>query len=457
MLRSNYIKITPSSRCDQQWVITTLRNCRLDPRSTPFPARSLTVSHAHSGEGKCSNDSRKLRPLPSHLLDMAALNVGPVVELPESHRNSPLAPSQEMAYRQKCIDLKRRLSEIESNNDSIRQRLNRERHFQDKMRLNRAILLNHMKDLVENPSKRYDEDKMEDLTSRHRSRMRGQPDERGDAYLLDDSSEISSSDEAHEVVGFPASRLIDLEASLLADPAQPAERPGRIKRARNGTPRASGGVPASASAAAVAAAAATVAPTTTTSNTPLAPNATSVSAYHSSGLPHIAPANPMSPAGPAQAVEPKSSSFRVASSASTTAPTPLQPHTAPHQAHRQSPTPVHQNPTQTVGTSAAVEATAAPPVRPTPPFDQFTAHLVPQLEADNIPSSEIGPKIRETWNHIGEKGQDPWQKKYGEEMMAYERARDEWKRMQREGNSRSARFVNGGGGSGSGGFSAVNS
>jgi hypothetical protein len=90
-------------------------------------------------------------------------------------------------------------------------------------------------------------------------------------------------------------------------------------------------------------------------------------------------------------------------------------------------------------------------VRPTPPFDQFTAHLVPQLQADNIPPADIQPKIRETWNGIGEAGQEPWKRKYGEEMMAYERAMDEWKRAQREG-SRGTKFVNGGGG----GFSAVN-
>lgn len=130
---------------------------------------------------------------------MASANSGAIVGLPESHRNSPLAPSQEMAYRQKCIDLKRRLSEIEANNDSIRQRLNREKHFQDKMRLNRAILLNHMRELVENPSKRYSEDKMERLAAQSGSRTTGPPDVRDNDYMLDESSEVSSSDEFQEV------------------------------------------------------------------------------------------------------------------------------------------------------------------------------------------------------------------------------------------------------------------
>lgn len=174
--------------------------------------------------------------------------------------------------------------------------------------------------------------------------------------------------------------------------------------------------------------------------------------YHNSSLPHIAPANTFSPARTAQVIEPHSSSFRATSSTSNTTQIPLQPHPAPHQAHQQSPTPMHQTAVPALHHSTTLDISLPPqPVRPTPPFDQFTAHLVPQLEADNIPSAEIGPKIRETWNGIGEVGQEPWQRKYAEEMMIYERAMDEWKRVQREG-SRGSKFVNGGGG----GFSAVN-
>ena len=138
-------------------------------------------------------------PIQDLLLNMASLSTGAVAGLPESHQNSPLAPSQEMAYRQKCIDLKRRLSEIEANNDSLCQRLNRERHFQDKMRLNRAILLNHMKDLVEHPFKRYDPDKMDKNNAHIGSRVRGLPDDKGNGFLFDDSSQNSSSDEVQEV------------------------------------------------------------------------------------------------------------------------------------------------------------------------------------------------------------------------------------------------------------------
>jgi hypothetical protein len=130
---------------------------------------------------------------------MASLSAGTLTGLPESHRNSPLAPSQEMAYRQKCIDLKRRLSEIEANNDSLHQKLRRERHFQDKMRLNRAILLNHMKELVDNPVKRFSQDEMDRITAPSRNQATDMQEAKGNGFMFDDSSDDSFSDEAHEV------------------------------------------------------------------------------------------------------------------------------------------------------------------------------------------------------------------------------------------------------------------
>ena len=136
---------------------------------------------------------------------MASLSTGvggaplPVAGLPESHRNSPLAPSQEMAYRQKCIELQRRLSEIEANNEIIRQRLIRERPFLNKMRLNRAILLNHMKELVENFTNRSGEDRMERCATNSGSRMTGLQGDKGNGFAFDESSEISFSDEVQEV------------------------------------------------------------------------------------------------------------------------------------------------------------------------------------------------------------------------------------------------------------------
>ena len=68
----------------------------------------------------------------------------------QPHKVPSLAPSQELAYRTKCIELRRRLAEIEKNNDGTRKRIQRERKAQDKMRLNRAILLHHIKDMMDN-------------------------------------------------------------------------------------------------------------------------------------------------------------------------------------------------------------------------------------------------------------------------------------------------------------------
>lgn len=352
---------------------------------------------------------------------MAALHISTVVDLPDSHRNSPLAPSQEMAYRQKCIDLKRRLSEIEANNDSLHARLNRERHFQDKMRLNRAILLNHMKELVENRSNYASQPLTDTIPSSSGRRGSGPPEEKASGFIFDDSSEISSSDEAHQ---------------------DPEERPLRVKRARDGTPRRSAATKRG-----------------NPSNTPLAAKSSTIPTYHTSGLPHIVPANAIPPAGPAQPQEAHTAAFRVGSSASnTTTPTPLQPHPAPHQTRHQPPTPTHPTSASTLLPPSTIDTSLPPqPIRPIPPFDQFNAHLVPQLEADNIPAADIEPKIRETWKEIGDHGRKPWELKYRNEMMVYERETDEWKRLQKEG-SRGSKFANGAGaGAGAGtGFSAVN-
>lgn len=76
-------------------------------------------------------------------------------------------------------------------------------------------------------------------------------------------------------------------------------------------------------------------------------------------------------------------------------------------------------------------AILVPPTRPLEPFKQFTDHLRPQLIEDNVPSSEIGSKIDATWYDIGREGQLPWEEKYEQEMMAYEAQMDEFKKAQR--------------------------
>ena len=81
------------------------------------------------------------------------------------HRAAPLAPSQELAYRRKCIQLRRRLTEIEANNDLARRRVEQEKNHINKMRLNRAILLNHLKELAEVPSRKLSKEEISKLAN----------------------------------------------------------------------------------------------------------------------------------------------------------------------------------------------------------------------------------------------------------------------------------------------------
>ncbi|QDS75097.1 hypothetical protein FKW77_007088 [Venturia effusa] len=66
--------------------------------------------------------------------------------------NSPLPPSVETAYYRKCIELKRRINEIEENNDSLRVRKMRTERAILKMRLERGFLLERIaQTMKENP------------------------------------------------------------------------------------------------------------------------------------------------------------------------------------------------------------------------------------------------------------------------------------------------------------------
>lgn len=66
--------------------------------------------------------------------------------------NSPLPPSVETAYYRKCIELKRRINEIEDSNDSLRVRKIRTERAILKMRLERCFLLEKIaQTMKENP------------------------------------------------------------------------------------------------------------------------------------------------------------------------------------------------------------------------------------------------------------------------------------------------------------------
>jgi hypothetical protein len=60
-------------------------------------------------------------------------------------QNSGLPPSVETAYYRKCIELKRRINDIEENNDTMRTRKLRTERAITKLRIERAILLERIR------------------------------------------------------------------------------------------------------------------------------------------------------------------------------------------------------------------------------------------------------------------------------------------------------------------------
>lgn len=121
------------------------------------------------------------------------------------HRVAPLAPSQELAYRRKCIQLRRRLTEIEVNNDATRRRIEQEKNHINKMRLNRAILLNHLKELMETPSKKLSKEEINQAATgingvgRLAERARPQKKKAQTEYLLEESTDETEDEEIPEV------------------------------------------------------------------------------------------------------------------------------------------------------------------------------------------------------------------------------------------------------------------
>jgi hypothetical protein len=72
------------------------------------------------------------------------------IQLTEATQNTPLAPSVEKAYYRKCIELKRRLNDVEEANDAARQRKARLNRAIMKMRLERAFLLEQLAKRLQN-------------------------------------------------------------------------------------------------------------------------------------------------------------------------------------------------------------------------------------------------------------------------------------------------------------------
>ncbi|KIW35241.1 uncharacterized protein PV07_01947 [Cladophialophora immunda] len=348
----------------------------------------------------------------------------PAGDLP-LHRNAPLAPTQELAYRKKCIQLKRRLAEIETNNDATRKRIIQETEHVQKMRLLRAILLNHLQDIMTAPAKKLTPEQLDKIGVLANGTgnlaelagsgvvpelQRRRPEGEG---LLDDSSEASDEDEP-----------------------EPVERPERRRRTNN-TFRE------------------TIMNTAT-------PGETAPAMYHQTPLPSLAPASSFSPVPHDPAA--LTSSFRINSSTpqaptnpgtqqqfpdatySQSSPIPVNQHLGvPYQSPSQ-PRPPSVAPTQDTGANGLARSPGVPvrPERPEAPYVQFTMHMRPQLEADDYPPEQIPARIQAEWDGLSADNRKLWDDRYEDQMKEYTAAMDAWKRATRREPSGS-------------GFSSINS
>ncbi|KAI4192621.1 MAG: hypothetical protein LQ346_004219, partial [Caloplaca aetnensis] len=75
-------------------------------------------------------------------------NTSPHTLVASSSAPPTLPPSVEAAYKIKCIALKKRLIEIETQNDATRERIVRSERGIRKLRLERAILLTRLSEII---------------------------------------------------------------------------------------------------------------------------------------------------------------------------------------------------------------------------------------------------------------------------------------------------------------------
>ncbi|EHY57895.1 hypothetical protein ABEF95_005987 [Exophiala dermatitidis] len=377
------------------------------------------------------------------------LQFPPTSEVP-LHRNAPLAPTQELAYRKKCIDLRKRLAEIETNNDATRKRIIQETEHLQKMRLLRAVLLNQVKEIMSTPAKQLSAEQLERVRALTNGLDNTLPE-----YLPPMASQENQQQQA------PAARaaadgeglLDDSSDESMEDEPEPVERPERRRRTNN-----------------------TYRESIMNTNPPGEPP--SALYQQQSTLSNLAPVNvnAFSPAPP-PAIDPAAmtSTFRISSSTpqagtTTSTPGPQQP-LAPETRFGQSSPPIaavnqsFQGLTQPRAPSfSSSDANVAngvgrtsslmvpqKPERPETPFNQFTSHMRPQLEADNYPEHMIDQRIRLEWENLSPENRKLWDDRYEDQMREYQAAMDNWKRATRREASGS------GAGGGGGGFSAINS
>jgi hypothetical protein len=75
------------------------------------------------------------------------------------------------------------------------------------------------------------------------------------------------------------------------------------------------------------------------------------------------------------------------------------------------------------------------PERPSLPFEQFTQHMTPQLEADNYPGEHIPDRILSEWDGLSTENRKLWEDRYHDQMRDYEGQMDAFKKANRRGAS----------------------
>ena len=172
------------------------------------------------------------------------------------------------------------------------------------------------------------------------------------------------------------------------------------------------------------------------------------SMYQQPGLPNLAPASSFSPAAPRDPAA-LTSSFRVnntSQAAAAPAYPPQQQYPSEYQqssplAHAQNPAYTQPPHIEAPGGSPGAAPGGGPrslppqPQRPPPPFQQFTDHMRPQLEADDYPLDQIDSRIDQEWRNLSKENRELWDNRYAEQMMEYTAAMDDWKRHQKKVNN----------------------
>lgn len=109
--------------------------------------------------------------------------------------NSPLPPSVETAYYRKCIELKRRINEIEDNNDTLRVKKQRIERAVLKMRIERAMLLEQIaQKMKENPDDSDDSNSPPPTVCHTRSFRPERADYAGQASLAQATGDTAESE-----------------------------------------------------------------------------------------------------------------------------------------------------------------------------------------------------------------------------------------------------------------------